>query len=169
MKNLIVKIAIIVTMLVLTACSPHTMMDHPSVSSEEVFIAEMIPHHQEAVDSSRLMLSSENPKVKALAEAIILAQELEISMMQDWMGQWYADSDYKITYKNMMPELTSLEGEAKDKAYLEGMIAHHKGAIEMAKQAQTLDFRAEVLELTKNIILTQEDEIKQINAILKGL
>jgi uncharacterized protein (DUF305 family) len=150
-----------------TGCSPHSMMNHPPVTSEEVFIAEMIPHHQEAVDTSLLVLESENPEVKALAEAIILAQESEIDMMNSWLSQWYSTSTYQIKYENMMPDLLSLEGEARDKAYLKGMIEHHQGAIEMAKQAQKLELRKEVLALTEAIITSQKDEIELMEKLLK--
>jgi len=166
MKNIFLIITVV---FVLTACTSHDMMDHPQVTSEEIFIAEMIPHHQEAVDSSLLMLESQNTQVKSLAESIITAQEQEVSMMQEWMRQWYADSNYVSTYQNMMPDLTSLEGDDKDEAYLKGMIDHHEGAIMMAKQAQELELRSEVFELTEAIISTQEDEIKQINQILDNL
>jgi uncharacterized protein (DUF305 family) len=145
------------------------MMDHPQVTSEEVFIAEMIPHHQEALDSSLLMLESQNTQVKSLAESIIFAQEQEIGMMQEWMRQWYANSNYESKYQNMMPDLTSLEGDDKDEAYLRSMIDHHEGAIMMAKQAQELELRSEVYELTEAIISTQEDEITQINQLLDKL
>lgn len=166
MKNIFLIITVV---FVLTACTSHETMDHPQVTSEEIFIAEMIPHHQEAVDSSLLMLESQNTQVKSLAESIITAQEQEVSMMQEWMRQWYADSNYTSMYQNMMPDLTSLEGDDKDEAYLKGMIDHHEGAIMMAKQAQELELRSEVFELTENIISTQEDEIKQINQILDNL
>ncbi len=166
MKNIFLIITVV---FVLTACTSHETMDHPQVTSEEIFIAEMIPHHQEAVDSSLLMLESQNTQVKSLAESIVTAQEQEVSMMQEWMRQWYADSSYVSMYQNMMPDLTSLEGDDKDEAYLKGMIDHHEGAIMMAKQAQELELRSEVFELTENIISTQEDEITQINQLLDGL
>ncbi|MCF8020823.1 MAG: DUF305 domain-containing protein [Vallitaleaceae bacterium] len=166
MKNIFLIITVI---FVLTACTSHETMDHPQVTSEEIFIAEMIPHHQEAVDSSLLMLESQNTQVKSLAESIVTAQEQEVSMMQEWMRQWYPDSNYTSMYQNMMPDLTSLEGDDKDEAYLKGMIDHHEGAIMMAKQAQELELRSEVFELTENIISTQEDEITQINQLLDDL
>ncbi|MBM3232168.1 DUF305 domain-containing protein [Candidatus Pacearchaeota archaeon] len=147
----------------------HSMMNHPQITSEEIFIAEMIPHHQEAVSTSMLVLESENSEVKSLAEAIISAQEIEITMMQNWLKEWYPESNYKTTYKNMMPELNSLSGKDRDKAYLKGMIEHHQGAIQMAKQSQKLDLKPEVLTLTKNIISTQQAEVSQINQILKNL
>jgi uncharacterized protein (DUF305 family) len=144
------------------------MMNHPEVTSEEVFIAEMIPHHQEAVDSSRLMLDSQNPEVKALAESIIQAQEVEISLLKDWMRQWYQDSDHVIAYQNMMPDLTALQGSEKDKAFLEGMIHHHEGAVQMANQALKLDLRAEVAALAENIVTTQKAEMDLMKQLLKN-
>ncbi len=159
-------ILIIITTLLLTACTPHMMMEHPQITSEEIFISEMIPHHQEAVESSEQMLNSQNSQVKTLAENIISAQEQEINMMQNWINTWYQSSTYQSSYKTMMPNLNSLEGVAKDKAYLKGMISHHQGAIEMAKQAQTLDLRPEVRKLTEDIISTQEAEITLINQLL---
>jgi uncharacterized protein (DUF305 family) len=160
------KLLCMLGLLLLAACTPHAMMEHPQITSEEAFIAEMIPHHQEAVDSSRLMLDSENPAVRELAQSIISAQESEIAMMRSWMQEWYPDSAYMSTYSNMMPDLSTVQGEAKDREYLKGMQGHHKGAIQMAKQAQQLELRPEVRTLTENIISTQTAEIKQIDAIL---
>jgi len=171
MKLLLIILGLL---LFLSACNPHihihpnhAMMGHPQITSEAMFIAEMIPHHQEAVETSLLMLTSENVEVRNLAELIIFAQETEISMMQGWLNDWYADSEYKSTYKNMMPELHSLEGDAKDIAYLKGMIHHHQGAIEMAKQVQAFDIRPEVQKLATDIISVQEIEIAQMTQLLQ--
>ena len=167
MKSTLTGLLFIVSLLIFTACAPHNMMNHPQVTSEEVFIVEMIPHHQEAVDTSLLVLESENPAVRSLAEGIIAAQEGEIKMMKEWLEQWYPNSSYQSKYENMMPNLLSLSGKKRDDAYLKGMIDHHKGAIEMAKQAQELELRPEVLELTNAIITTQQEEIELIERLLK--
>ncbi len=81
----------------------HSMMDHASmVTSEEAFIVNMIPHHQEAVDTARLVLAKgESPELKKLAQAIIAAQEKEISMMQQWLRDW-GYTKISPTYQNMM-------------------------------------------------------------------
>ena len=50
------------------------------------FIRGMIPHHQGAVEMARIVLEhGKDADVRKLAEAIIAAQETEISWMQDWL------------------------------------------------------------------------------------
>ena len=163
------RFIVILALLFLASCTSHSLMNHPQVTSEEIFIAEMIPHHQEAVDTSRIMLDSQNPAVQELAQEIIAAQEQEIGMMDGWMQEWYPTSTYKSKYMNMMPDLRSLEGTARDKAYLESMQEHHEAAIQMAKQAQSLTLRPEVKSLTDAIITTQTAEIDLMDELLTDM
>jgi len=163
------RIALLIALVLLTSCTSHSLMNHPQVTSEEVFIVEMIPHHQEAVDTSRMMLASENEAVRGLAQEIISAQEQEIAMMRGWMQEWYPSSTYTSTYMNMMPDLNTLEGAQKDKAYLRSMQEHHEAAIQMAQQARSLTLRPEVDDLTEAIITTQTAEIKQMDALLQQI
>lgn len=51
------------------------------------FITGMIPHHQGAVEMARILLEHGTaPEVRAFAQAVIDAQQAEITWMQDWLA-----------------------------------------------------------------------------------
>lgn len=57
---------------------------------DKEFLAEMIVHHQGAIDMAKLVQqTSKRPELLKLAQDIIEAQSKEISQMQDWQKQWY--------------------------------------------------------------------------------
>jgi uncharacterized protein (DUF305 family) len=55
---------------------------------DEDFVRAMIVHHQGAIDMARVVRAfGEDQQIRELADAIIEAQEAEITMMQDWLAE----------------------------------------------------------------------------------
>ena len=56
---------------------------------DAAFIAEMIEHHQGAIDMARLSAANaKHEEIKQLSEEIIAAQEKEIDQMRQWQKDW---------------------------------------------------------------------------------
>lgn len=62
----------------------------------------------------------------------------------------------------MMESLTDKTGDEFDNAFITAMIAHHEGAVEMAKVAQTNAKHDEIKQLAQGIIEAQNKEIIQM-------
>lgn len=59
-------------------------------SFDQEFLAEMIVHHQGAIDMAKLALNNaKHQEIKNLANAIITAQTSEIAQMKAWQKNWY--------------------------------------------------------------------------------
>ncbi len=63
---------------------------------------------------------------------------------------------------DMNQELIGKSGDAFDQAFLNEMIIHHQGAVEMAKLVLNNSKRPELLRLASEIIETQTTEINQM-------
>jgi len=63
---------------------------------------------------------------------------------------------------DMMRSLDEAEGEDFDLAFMNSMMVHHEGAIEMAKQAKTKARRQEIKDMADDIIEAQTNEIEQM-------
>lgn len=150
-----------------------SMMGHEmsmmSVNSDEEFIAKMIPHHEEAVISSKNLLEvSKNEALRTIAQNIITAQQTEIAQMKGWSISWFGkDVTDRNQYMQMMPKLTGLSEEELDKAYVTGMIAHHQGAVDMAQDLLKFTKRPELIQVAKDIITAQTKEIEKFREMLK--
>lgn len=144
-------------------------------SHEDVMFAEMmIPHHEQAITMSDLALrNSTDARVRALATRIKAAQAPEIALMKTWVDEsgmtgMHTPMDHSMAGMLSDAEMAKLEstsGKAFDTLFLTGMIAHHQGAVEMAK-AVAESGNADVAKLAASIISSQTEEIVEMQALL---
>ena len=140
------------------------------------FIDTMTNHHDGAIRMAEMVLKkSQNEELKKFAQKIIDDQTKENAQMKDWREKWFAG---KPSAKNMeMPGMTdsmkmmsggemkmmeAATGKDFDLMFLDMMIAHHKGAVVMAKDALQKSEHAEIKTLANQIIKAQEAEIKMM-------
>ncbi|MBA3367580.1 MAG: DUF305 domain-containing protein [Geodermatophilaceae bacterium] len=141
-------------------------------AADVTFATDMIPHHRQAVEMAEMAATrAENPEVLQLAEEIAGAQEPEIETMSGWLEEWGEPLPDEMGGMDMggMPGMMSEErmqglGEANgmtfDELFLEMMIEHHTGAIQMAQTEQSEGLYAEAIELAEQIEATQRDELE---------
>lgn len=67
-----------------------------------------------------------------------------------------------MSMSDMNKQLEGLSGDDYDKAFIEMMIVHHQGAIDMAKISDTRAKHDEIKQLSKDIITAQEKEITEM-------
>ena len=142
---------------------------------DRMFLANMIAHHQGAVDMANLALTSaKHQEIKDMANAIISAQTKEIGDMQSWQTAWgypassgdmmedHSSMGMMNDMAGMTDKLKGLSGDEFDKAFLSTMIEHHQSAINMAYPGQTNAQHQEVKTLTIAIVDAQSKEIAQM-------
>src|SRR3954453_19026180 len=112
--------------------------------ADMMFAQHMIPHHQQAVEMSDVVLGKQgiDPRVTQLATQIKAAQAPEIQQMQGWLSQWGTPAMPPMSGHDMpgmqgmmsgadMTALQNARGVEASKLFLTQMIAHHEGAITM--------------------------------------
>ena len=145
--------------------------------ADVMFMQMMIPHHQQAVDMGTLAETrAVNAEVKDLAMQIKDEQRPEIVQMQGLLQDAGASETmgHHMSMDGMLSdsEYSALEnstGAEFDRLYLEGMIAHHEGAIQMANDALAANKNSIVKDLCEAIIASQQDQITYMKDLLTKL
>ncbi|GAA3732761.1 uncharacterized protein (DUF305 family) [Spinactinospora alkalitolerans] len=144
--------------------------------SDVMFAQMMIPHHEQAVEMSQLAEDRAGDDVKELAAEIEAAQGPEIEQLTRMLESWGEEpmSDGESMEHGMagmmtgeeMAELEQVEGEAFDMMFLDMMVAHHEGAVEMAQNELDNGVNPEAIELAQAVVEAQQSEIEQMTGML---
>lgn len=148
--------------------------------ADVMFAQMMIPHHAQAVEMSGIILAKPDmpAEVTALATKIKDAQAPEIQQMTGWLTGWNMptmmgdDSGHGrsgMVDDAGMGKLKSATGTEAARLFLEQMIGHHEGAIEMAQQEISAGKAPDAVKLAHNIVDSQQAEITQMKQMLAAL
>lgn len=154
--------------------------DAPASNDADVeFLQGMIPHHEQAVDMAGMAVEqAESEQVKELASRIQDAQGPEIEQMRQMLRSIGADEtsmDHDrdsmgggMMSEEEMVEMSEAQGAEFDTMFLEMMIRHHEGAVEMAEKELAEGELAEAKALAQKIIDAQEAEIEEMQGLLEA-
>ena len=155
------------------------------------FMQDMIVHHRQAVEMAALVKDRTNRQpLIDVAGRIDASQADEIAFMQGWLrergqtappaadhamhGAGHAGHGAMpgMATPEQMAALAAATGPAFDRLFLERMIAHHEGAVEMvatllARPGSAYD--PALFEFANDVTNEQQAEIRRMTALLRGL
>jgi uncharacterized protein (DUF305 family) len=146
-------------------------------AADVTFAQMMIPHHAQAVQMSQTMLEKQGipADVTALAIKIKAAQGPEIDLMTGWLKSWNEPVSMPSSHTSQgmngmmgdedIVKLGAAQGKEAARIFLQQMIAHHEGAIMMAKTETTSGKNADAIKLSKDIVSAQEAEIQDMQKL----
>jgi len=157
-------------------------------SADADFVMMMIPHHFQALVLSGLVEDGgSDAEVRALAERIEIEQNGEILMMQGWESSHGLEvTDAEEAYQEMLqdPEmveemgmatpaeledLSSAQGTAADVLFLQLMIKHHQGAINMLLDVITNGSDPQMQEWALDMLSVQTVQVDMMQQMLDRL
>lgn len=165
-----------------TASADATDGEHNAADVE--FASQMIPHHVQALHMVDMAEERENlsPEFEQLLDDIEDTQEREVEQMAGWLKAWGEDvppTDPDDAFGHMrhrsgpgmmttedMDELARTPDAAHEGLWLVMMIEHHEGAIAMAEAEQENGQFGPAVELARQIVITQREEISRMEAMI---
>jgi uncharacterized protein (DUF305 family) len=151
--------------------------DSDLTSADILFLQMMIPHHQQAIGMSEIAINkSKDQELLSLAKRITTSQGAEIIKMKAWLDQAGAGTEMGAMGHSMsgmlsesdLAELKNSVGTKFDTLWLEGMIGHHDGAIDMTSMIDDAKNK-EIKAFGLQIIADQSAEITQMKAMLSRI
>ena len=150
--------------------------------ADVMFAQMMLPHHEQAVEMSEMLLAKDNvpAEVADFAQQVIDAQGPEIERMNAMLTAW--DAEPMADMEGMghggmsgmmsdqdMAALEQAQGTEAARLYLEQMTAHHEGAVDMAQDEVDSGQNTQAVALAEPVITAQEAEIAEMEQMLGNL
>ena len=141
------------------------------------FLGMMVPHHQQAIDMSDVLLGSDvdDAKVRDLAQRIKDGQERENEQMRAWADEWGIEKDMEhhsthiangMFHPEQLEQFEALRGDELRTAFLEMMHFHHNHVIKMTQDEVDRGGYEPLREMAKEMIEVQTAEMGEMEELL---
>ncbi len=157
------------------------------------FLRDMSAHHAQAVDMAMIIIDkTDDVELHTVATDMARTQQAQIGMMQGWLAAWGLTArspEPPMTWmeghdhgggEGQVPEtmpglatdeqlvrLTDAEGEEAEVLFLELMIDHHLGGIEMAEAEVELGGEELVTTFARGMVEAQQSEVENMERMLE--
>ncbi|MGB3305114.1 MAG: DUF305 domain-containing protein, partial [Thermomicrobiales bacterium] len=155
-------------------------------SPEAGFLRDMQTHHHQAVEMAMIIRDqTSDEQLKFMATDIAFGQETEIGMMTGYLDAWglsfagddppMAWMDHPLKEGELMPgmatdeqlqQLQTLPVDEAEVLFLQLMIRHHQGGVEMAQAILARSDNALTTDMANRMIRVQSSEIDTMNTFL---
>ncbi|MER7205803.1 DUF305 domain-containing protein [Streptosporangium sp. NPDC000239] len=160
-------------------------------SAEAGYARDMATHHSQAVEMAFIMRDdTTNDPLRVLTYDIIVTQTAQRGMFGGWLQQWGLNQSTErppmawmsghghgvtAAAPGAMPGMASQEelkrlreatGKEQEILFLQLMIRHHEGGVQMSEGLLKLSDRDEVATLARHIVAGQTGEIKLMTDML---
>lgn len=138
---------------------------------DKLFIDNMAPHHQGAVDMAEVALkNADHKELVDLSRNIIESQNAEIEELKDIKQEEFGTSEVPMEMSEEEMQMMGMTMDPEqlarqnpfDLAFMENMIPHHQSAMDMAEVALKNTGNPRIRNLAQEIISAQKAEIKQM-------
>ena len=167
--------------------SSQTAADAAYNAQDVAFVKDMKPHHEQAVEMADMVLAKDpSPQVRALATKVKAAQEPEIAQLDAMLAEFGVDggsssghggghggghstsggSAMGMMSIEDMKALEAASGAQAERLFLQGMLEHHEGAVDMATQEIEGGEYPQAIALAKTIKADQQAEIAEMQQLL---
>lgn len=190
--RLAIRLGVLMSMLFITACGDGATEREPmevrtAANGEEfndadvAFASDLVQHHAQALVMVDLTLGRHlDPQVQELADEIRTAQTAQIEQMTDWLVAWdepvpetardHANAHGDGEAHGDGSDLAALEaatGEEFARRWLELMVEHHEGAIELARREQEAGHADAAIALAEQVEAAQRQRAARMTELLE--
>lgn len=141
------------------------------------FLGMMVPHHEQAIEMSEVLLASDvtDPQVRDLAERIKDGQERENEQMRAWADEWGIQEDMEMHSKHIangmfqpaeLEAFGRLRGDELRTTFLEWMHYHHAHVIAMTSDEVQKGAYGPLKDMAAEMVDVQTREMKEMEGLL---